>query len=371
MQRFKSMKTFLIAVLVLLSLLIAIPAFGDSQVKLVPLVVAVSASSHPAIPSDLKEIALIDPSSGNPSPTDPVLKWGDYTYWAYSYIDNDYYLAIVAYDAAGNMVGRWDKYGARYIWQITTDPATQTVTFWGQSKKTVTMSFDQLRVPPTVATVSAGSHPAIPSDLKEIALSDPSSGNPSSTDPVLKWGNYTYWAYSYIDNDYYLAIVAYDAAGNMVGRWDKYGTRYIWQITIDATAKTVTFWGQSKTSVTMSFNDLRVPPTVTTVPAGSHPAIPSDLKEIALSDPSSGNPSSTDPVLKWGNYTYWAYSYIDNDYYLAIVAYDAAGNMVGRWDKYGARYIWQITIDAAAKTVTFWGQSKYTVKASWDDLNLF
>ncbi|RKP51451.1 hypothetical protein D7Z26_16810 [Cohnella endophytica] len=71
--------------------------------------------------------------------------------------------------------------------------------------------------------------------------------------------------------------------------------------------------------------------------------------------------SATCPIIQWGEYTYRAYSYWTNDLAMVIVAYDSSGNIVQQWRKDGARYLWQITLDATAQTITFWGQGNYTI----------
>ncbi|WP_235947061.1 Ig-like domain-containing protein [Paenibacillus glycinis] len=50
-----------------------------------------------------------------------------------------------------------------------------------------------------------------------------------------------------------------------------------------------------------------------------------------------------------------------------IVAYDASGNIVKQWEQPGARYLWQITIDAAARTITFWGQASQRITMGWGE----
>ncbi len=110
-----------------------------------PLVVA--ASSSPAVPSDLKITCVTGPQNGAPSGPCPLLQWGGYTYWAFSYVDNRLAMAIVAYDCSGILIRRWDMSGARYVWQTTVDPFSQTVTFWGQASATITMSWSNLIVP--------------------------------------------------------------------------------------------------------------------------------------------------------------------------------------------------------------------------------
>ncbi|MEY3867479.1 MAG: hypothetical protein RLZZ338_1370 [Cyanobacteriota bacterium] len=109
-------------------------------------------------------------------------------------------------------------------------------------------------------------------------------------------------------------------------------------------------------------------PLVVSVPSASCPSVPSGLKSGASVGPNDGNLSPNTPVVQYGGYTYWAHSYIDNRVSFNIVAYDAAGKVVKQWEKPGARYIYKITVDSAAQTITFWGQSDQKVVMSWNEL---
>jgi hypothetical protein len=55
---------------------------------------------------------------------------------------------------------------------------------------------------------------------------------------------------------------------------------------------------------------------------------------------------------------------------MAIVAYDAKGQIVKQWEKPGARYLTSITVDSAQKTVTLIGQANQTTVLSWSELQL-
>lgn len=343
---------------------------GLSVMATAPVVEKVSSSSHPAIPSGLKQSCKCGPNTLEQCPTCPVIKWNGYTYWAYSFIDNRYAMSIVAYDASGKMVKRVDKNGARYVWKITIDEAGQKVTLWGQANKTIGLSFKELMVPPEVVGVNPSSHPAIPSGLKTACLKGPDTLDSCTAYPVVKWNGYTYWPYSFIDNRDAMAIVAYDSAGKMVKRLDKNGARYIYKITVDDAAQKVTFWGQANKTIVLSFKELIVPPAVVGVKPSSHPAIPSGLKTSCSKGPDTLDSCTAYPVVKWNGYTYWAYSFIDNRYAMAIVAYNSAGKMIKRWDKKGARYIYKITVDEKAQKVTFWGQSNKTVTMTFSEFLL-
>ena len=147
----------------------------------------------------------------------------------------------------------------------------------------------------------------------------------SSTCPVLKWGEYTYWIYSYTDNRVAMAIVAYDSAGKVVQQWENSrGARYLWAIDVNNTAKTVTFKGQASKRIEIRWNELlpyksenSKSPVVEEVPYSRRPAIPYVMNLDCMKGPNTFDNSSTCPVIKWGEYTYVAYSYSDNRYIAA------------------------------------------------------
>ncbi len=110
-----------------------------------PQVFIVPTDSHPPIPGGLK-LTCYDgpdsPSPSSPSDTCPVVKWGGYTYWAYSYTDNRDAMNIVAYSDVDNSVAsQTEKTGARYLYDISVEPSTRTVTFKGQGDNAVTMTY--------------------------------------------------------------------------------------------------------------------------------------------------------------------------------------------------------------------------------------
>lgn len=109
-------------------------------------------------------------------------------------------------------------------------------------------------------------------------------------------------------------------------------------------------------------------PVVEKVARPSRLTIPSGMKMTCLKEPDTVEPCTSYPVIRWRGYTYWAHSYTDNRSSMGIVAYDAAGKVVRQWEKTGARYIWQITVDTSDKTVTLWGQDKKAIVMSWAEL---
>ena len=73
-------------------------------------------------------------------------------------------------------------------------------------------------------------------------------------------------------------------------------------------------------------------------------------------------------MVRWDGYDYWALSYGDNRGSFAIHAYDDKGQLHGIVEATGARYVYAIDVDDAAKTVTFRGQSDRTVTMTWEEL---
>lgn len=231
------------------------------------------------------------------------------------------------------------------------------------------MSFERK---PVITSFPCQFPPQVPPDLKVTSLVGPDTPQLAPNCPVVAWNEYVYWPYSYIDNRVGMGIVAYEENGTMVKRWDKSGARYVYKITSDEKAETLTFWGQADETITISWSELylMIPPFATKLPADVHPPVPEGLKVACMLGPDTLDPSPTCPVIQWNNHTYWPFSYIDNRYAMNIVAYDAAGKIVKQWDGEGARYVYKITIDPAAQTVTFWGQADKTIVMKWTDLAL-
>jgi hypothetical protein len=107
---------------------------------------------------------------------------------------------------------------------------------------------------------------------------------------------------------------------------------------------------------------------VVNVPANSNPPVPVSLKVTCLQGPDVLTDSKTCPVVKVQGITTWAYSFIDNRVSMALVSYDAQNKVVRNVTKDGARYVWTITLSARNKTVTFGGQAKQSVSATWAEL---
>ena len=111
------------------------------------------------------------------------------------------------------------------------------------------------------------------------------------------------------------------------------------------------------------------PPRVIRIkPSGQKLARPSDLKTSCSAGPNTRDRSSTCPVIEMNGYRYWAHSYRNNNPGLGIVAYDPSGKVAKRWDRKGARYLWEIEVDSTEKTVAFFGQGNRAITMTWAEL---
>jgi hypothetical protein len=117
-----------------------------------------------------------------------------------------------------------------------------------------------------------------------------------------------------------------------------------------------------------SASQAQTPPQIATVPANSNPPVPAGLKVTCTPNPNTGAPSPTCPVIQYGGVTTWAYSFIDNRVSYGIVSYDANGQVLKNVTRDGARYVYKMTVDPGAKTVSVWGQSDAKVDIAWSDL---
>jgi hypothetical protein len=97
---------------------------------------------------------------------------------------------------------------------------------------------------------------AVPDGMKVTALAGPNTLQSASPGPALAVGGFTLWPMSYIDNRVSFGMVMYDPAWKVVHQVEKRGARYVYKVTLDASAKSVTFSGQADQSVTMSLDEI-------------------------------------------------------------------------------------------------------------------
>lgn len=120
-------------------------------------VIFVVASPPGSIPSRYKQACMIDGRDSNPvgSPTCPVLKWGEYTFWGYSDTDNMGYFNIVQYNKKGDIVNQnISQTGVRYLYKIELDDTNHTVSFVGQAENKVTLNLNSLKAANGIASIT-------------------------------------------------------------------------------------------------------------------------------------------------------------------------------------------------------------------------
>jgi|GEM_PF-4988004 len=94
---------------------------------------------------DVAKVVCSDPTTEESSPSCPVIKWGDLTYWIYSDKDNNFVFYVAVYNQKGALINHKIFSGARYIKEITVDGSNERVTLKGQGKQIVQVTFDQLK----------------------------------------------------------------------------------------------------------------------------------------------------------------------------------------------------------------------------------
>ncbi len=99
--------------------------------------------------------------------------------------------------------------------------------------------------------------------------------------------------------------------------------------------------------------------------AASPPPIPNGLKSICLADPNQMSMSAECPTITCGSLTFWALSLMDNSDAMTLVGYDASKTVQLQVPLVGARYIYEIAIDANAQTVTLIGQANAQIVVPW------
>ncbi|MEK3923929.1 InlB B-repeat-containing protein [Paenibacillus sp. FSL K6-2393] len=94
---------------------------------------------------DVAKVVCSDPTTEASSPSCPVIKWGDLTYWIYSDKDNNFVFYVAVYNQKGALINHKIFSGARYIKEITVDGSSERVTLKGQGNQIVQVTFDQLK----------------------------------------------------------------------------------------------------------------------------------------------------------------------------------------------------------------------------------
>ncbi|GED71151.1 hypothetical protein BRE01_48530 [Brevibacillus reuszeri] len=92
-----------------------------------------------------------------------------------------------------------------------------------------------------------------------------------------------------------------------------------------------------------------------------------------------GLKSHTSKLVRWDQYSYYALTPENNDYYLIVIAFDSDGIEVKRWQKSDYRYAKDIEIDEQNQKITFimkqsnYGNENdgfYPVSFDWNELRI-
>jgi len=177
----------------------------------------------------------------------PGLRLEELVYWPFSFKDNRQGINIVGYDSDGDIAIQLEVPGTRNIEKIEADELAETLTFIGKGSKSATVPWDKLRPERTCVVVESRFVPKPPSGFSDVGRNIPG----------VRLDGITYWPFSFRDNRSGVNIVGYDAAGNILSQMEVSGARYIDRVVVKEKTETVTFFGQSDKTVTVSFSKLR------------------------------------------------------------------------------------------------------------------
>ncbi len=140
-------------------------------------------------------------------------------------------------------------------------------------------------------------------------------------------------------------------------------------MTSDPAARTVTIWGQGDRKVVVPWSDLpQVPPEIIQTPIAGRPPEPEGLTALCTTGPKGDEQTTICPVISYRNAYTWGLSFKDNRFSLGVTSYDGQGHELKSVTKEGARYVYKITVEPAAQTVTFWGQHDMKIVMPWSEL---
>ncbi|KAF7306456.1 hypothetical protein MIND_00436800 [Mycena indigotica] len=126
---------------------ILLPRTGLEARFAIPYITFTNKSTLPAAPQGLWYAWLSDPSkTDSDNARVPIFLYEVYMYTVLTTDNNDDEMVIIAWDVSKHEKKRVTKSGARYIWKIDYDSATESMIFSGQSKRTVTATLKELSV---------------------------------------------------------------------------------------------------------------------------------------------------------------------------------------------------------------------------------
>lgn len=296
----------------------------------------------------------------------PVIEWNDYRFWVYDDDENRDRMTVAAYNADGEMKGYKTYVGERYLQDIYIG-ADRTVSIYGQVysysgdvriqfpwEDLVTMMGKYT----TAATLQLSSSAVMEGEAVTLtARVEADASTPTGSVIFRNRGAALHADPLPLNEDGTASLTIADLPA---------GRHYI----------TAEYSGDSLHDVSTSAslplivnrNAAEGEPRVVYRPESEQPAaMPDDTILFCFQDADSIGRDDC-PVIEWGDYVFWIYNADHSGTSLTVAAYDGNGSLAGlrRYD--GLRYIYEITVDAAMKQVTLWGQSNQNVTIKWDTL---
>lgn len=107
--------------------------------------------------------------------------------------------------------------------------------------------------------VAAATAPPAPAGNIALCYTGADGNTVATNCPVLKWNGITYWAFAYVDEGHNsLNLVAYDADEIELNTSERTGTRQLYDITINATDRTVTLLGKDSAPAVVPWSVLEL-----------------------------------------------------------------------------------------------------------------
>jgi hypothetical protein len=221
----------------------------------------------------------------------------------------------------------------------------------------------------SVADLNVSNAPPAPAGLKIACFSSPTSAL-ASTCPVIFSNGIVYWPFAYVDNRNSIALVGVTQSGQIVSQREVAGVSKVWKVMINDAKQSISFWGQPGSPLTI---DWQSGPTVVQWSVANAPPVPAGLKLACMTGPNSPTPhgiSDKCPVILDNGNTIWPFAYVDNRVATALVAYSPSGQILNQMELLGTRYTWNVTLNLADQTATFWGQANSKASTNWNLLPL-
>lgn len=136
-------------------------------------------------------------------------------------------------------------------------PIGSKVQVWSNRQSNAILPITFQPQPPVVSQMSTNPGPGSVAGVTPPRCFDGPDGAPVNICPVVLYNGLTFWPLSYRDNRFSIALVATDASGTVKDVQELAGARYAYKITIDASAQTITVYGQSNQTASTAWANLK------------------------------------------------------------------------------------------------------------------